>query len=167
MVSGGRYVVANLLVGADGSTTLGGRSVGLSSPADRKRFHQLRASADYIVIGGNTARTEPYLSTPVPLVVLTHGELPDEISTNPLARAVNAPLTDVLDALEGNILIEAGPSLLQQAMSSNLIDELNLTITDATPSENMIDISKLTSGYDEIDCQELNGEKFITFIPKR
>lgn len=167
MVSGGRYVVANLLVGADGSTTVRGRSVGLSSPVDRKRFHQLRSSADYIVIGGNTARTEPYASTPVPLVVLTHGELPDEISANPIARAVSAPLADVLDALEGNILIEAGPSLLALAMSSHLVDELHLTVTGAAPGENQIDIAALTLGYDEIDCEEIDGEKFLTFIPKR
>ena len=166
-VSVGRYVVANLLVGTDGSTTARGRSAGLSSPVDRKRFHQLRAMADYIVIGGNTARTEPYASTPVPLIVLTHGELPAEISANPLARAVSGPLAEVLDALAGNILIEAGPTLLELAMRSHLVDELHLTITGAAPGENQIDILALTNGYDEIDREEIAGEKFLTFIQKR
>jgi riboflavin biosynthesis pyrimidine reductase len=167
MVLAGRYVLANLLVGADGSTTVRGRSVGLSSPADRRRFHQLRAGTDYIVIGGNTARTEPYASTPVPLIVLTHGQLPDEISSNTLARAVNASLPEVLELLEGNILIEAGPSLLGIAMSSQLVDEFHLTITQAAPAENQIDISNLISGYEESECEEVDGEKFLIFNPKR
>jgi riboflavin biosynthesis pyrimidine reductase len=160
-------VIANLIVGADGSTTVRGRSVGLSSPADRKRFHQLRAGADYIVIGGNTARTEPYASTPVPLIVLTHGLLPDEISSNTLARSVSAPLPDVLNELEGNILIEAGPSLLGIAMSSRLVDEFHLTITQAAPAENQINISNLISGYEETNCEEVDGDKFLIFSPKR
>lgn len=163
----GRYVVANLLVGADGSTTVHGRSVGLSSPADRKRFHQLRATADYIVIGGNTARNEPYASTPVPLVVLTRGALPDEVSSNAMAHAVNSHLTDVLDALDGNILIEAGPALLSKAMSSKLVDELHLTITHAEPGENRVDIAKLLEGYKEQSSEEIDGERFLILIPKR
>lgn len=159
--------MANLLMAADGSTTVRGRSVGLSSPADRTRFHQLRATADYILIGGNTARNEPYASTPVPLVVLTRGNLPDEISSNPMARAVNADLPEVLDALEGNILIEAGPALLQDAMRSKLVDELHLTITPAQPHENQIELEDFIVGYAEESCEEVNGEKFFTFIPKR
>lgn len=167
MSSGGRYVLANLLMAADGSTTVRGRSVGLSSPADRARFHQLRATADYILIGGNTARSEPYAATPVPLVVLTRGNLPDEVSSNSMARAVKAGLPEVLDALEGNILIEAGPALLQEAMRLKLVDELHLTITTAEPHENQIALEDLIVGYQEESREEINGEKFLTFTPKR
>ena len=73
-------VLANLVLGSDGSTTLDGSSKALSSASDRKRFHELRTLASAILIGGNTARTEPYASTPVPLVVVTRsGEIPESV----------------------------------------------------------------------------------------
>jgi hypothetical protein len=72
-------VAANLVIGADGSTTRGGSSRGLSFEADRQRFHQLRGEFDVILVGGNTARSEPYSKTPIPLIVLTHGALPQRL----------------------------------------------------------------------------------------
>ncbi|NDI26033.1 MAG: pyrimidine reductase, partial [Actinobacteria bacterium] len=63
---------ANLIVGKDGSTTLAGSSIGLSTDEDRRRFHELRSKNDLILIGGNTARREPYKRTPIPLYILTH-----------------------------------------------------------------------------------------------
>jgi len=63
---------ANLIVGKDGSTTVAGSSTPLSTDEDRRRFHQLRTDADLILIGGNTARREPYKRTPIPLYILTH-----------------------------------------------------------------------------------------------
>ena len=68
-------VSANLIVGIDGSTTANGSSIGLSNDEDRRRFHQLREKSDLIVIGGNTARREPYKRTPVPLYILTHSKV--------------------------------------------------------------------------------------------
>ena len=80
-------VLANSVLGSDGSTTLDCSSKALSSASDRKRFHELRALASVILIGGNTARTEPYASTPVPLVVITRsGEIPESVRSNPKAR---------------------------------------------------------------------------------
>jgi riboflavin biosynthesis pyrimidine reductase len=162
---GGRFVLANLLIGRDGSTTLAGRSKGLSSPEDRRRFHELRKSADFILVGGNTARNEPYSVTPAPLIVITHGELPQELKSNPLARAVNAPLSEVLNALEGNIVIEAGPALLVAAIKDALVDELHLTITNLTPNENKISIEELTLGYEKISQEDVGEESFAIFIP--
>ena len=161
----GRFVMANLLVGADGSTTVHGRSVGLSSPADRKRFHQLRTGADLIIIGGNTARNEPYATTPIPLIVLTHGALPDEVNSNPDAHAVKADIQRALNELSGNILIEAGPAIIQEATKAQLIDELYITVTRATPSENQINFEELIIGYREDSREEIDGEIFLRFVP--
>ena len=64
-------VVATLVVGSDGSTSKESRSAGISSPEDRKAFLQRRREVDVIIVGGNTARHEPYNRTPVPLVVIS------------------------------------------------------------------------------------------------
>ena len=78
-------VIATLVVGADGSTTKGGTSQGVTSGADRAQFLEHRRLADCIFIGGNTARTEPYLRTPVPVVVISH-QLNNPLASNPLAH---------------------------------------------------------------------------------
>ena len=57
---------ANLIVGKSGATTLAGSSIPLSDDEDRRRFKQLREESDLIIIGGNTARREPYKRTPIP-----------------------------------------------------------------------------------------------------
>ena len=85
MSIGTNLVMANLVMGSDGSTTLEGSSKTLSSPQDRLRFHELRAQASAILIGGNTARNEPYATTPLPLVVISRtGNIPESVLANPL-----------------------------------------------------------------------------------
>lgn len=64
-------VVATLVVGSDGSTSKESRSAGISSPEDRQAFLKRRREVDVIIVGGNTARHEPYNRTPVPLVVIS------------------------------------------------------------------------------------------------
>lgn len=158
-------VIANMVVGADGCTTLNGSSAGLSSPEDRIRFHALRTSADYIVIGGNTARKEPYLKTPVPLIVLTRGELPQEVAPNPRASKFNGPIREVLATLRGVVLIEAGPAIVTHALNEKLIDELHVTLTKNTTGENCINLIEITDGYKEIFREVVGNEEFITFTP--
>ena len=53
-------VFASLVVGSDGSTTKGGNSRGITSGVDRTAFLSRRRSADFLLIGGETARAEPY-----------------------------------------------------------------------------------------------------------
>jgi riboflavin biosynthesis pyrimidine reductase len=63
-------VIATLVVGSDGSTAKDGSSRGVTSTLDRARFLERRRHVDAILIGGNTARCEPYRKTPVPVVVI-------------------------------------------------------------------------------------------------
>jgi riboflavin biosynthesis pyrimidine reductase len=51
---------ANMVTSADGAAWLDGASAGLSSAADRHVFALLRALADVVVVGANTARVERY-----------------------------------------------------------------------------------------------------------
>ena len=68
------------MVGRDGSTSKENSSNGVSSDADRKAFLARRRKVDCILIGGNTARHEPYKQSPVPLVILSRSTI------NPVAE---------------------------------------------------------------------------------
>jgi riboflavin biosynthesis pyrimidine reductase len=54
------WVRANMVTSADGAATIGGRSGGLSSGADRSVFALLRTLSDVILVGAGTARAERY-----------------------------------------------------------------------------------------------------------
>lgn len=54
------YVAVNMVSSLDGRAALDGQTRGLSSDADRRLFHLLRASADAILVGAGTAREERY-----------------------------------------------------------------------------------------------------------
>ena len=127
-------ILANLVVGIDGATTINGKSAPLSSGSDRSRFHAIRERADLIVIGGMTSRSEPYAKTPTPLVVITHSlDLPGSAADNPDAIASNSGIVETINNLRAiytTVLIEAGATLVHGALEVKLIDELYLTVTE-------------------------------------
>ena len=113
-------VVATLVVGSDGSTSKESRSAGVSSPEDRKAFLQRRREVDVIIVGGNTARHEPYNRTPVPLVVISRS-LVNPVQGNHLALFWNcspAMAVDKARSLFGErILIEGGVSMINELLA--------------------------------------------------
>ena len=164
------FVIANLIVGADGSTTKAGSSIGLSTPADRKLFHELRAQSAAIIIGGNTARREPYKKTPVPLYIITHSNLRLQ-PKNQLAKQINLPpnsamesiFSDFKDQANSQLLVEAGPKLLQELIELNLIQRLYLTVNLKQSGENKIDLNLLLSKFELIENEEVDGCEFKVF----
>ena len=100
---------ANLIVGKDGSTTANNSSIGLSTDEDRARFKQLRSKADLILIGGNTARREPYKKTPVPLFILTHAKVRLQ-PKNQLAKQFSMSITELLSEISNNFAPTESPS---------------------------------------------------------
>ena len=164
---------ANLIVGSDGSTTSNNSSIGLSTDEDRLRFQQLRSRSDLILIGGNTARREPYKRTPVPLYILTHakirlqpknqlakqfslgiGELFSEISNN-------FPPTDSTSPI--NLLVEAGPILLKQMIELSLIDHLYLTKNLEKNGENKISIEELSRPFKLVTSERVGSCDFMHY----
>jgi riboflavin biosynthesis pyrimidine reductase len=141
---------ANLIVGSDGSTTANNSSIGLSTDEDRLRFKQLRSKSDLILIGGNTARREPYKRTPVPLYILTHAKVRLQ-PKNQLAKQFSMGITDLFSEISNNflpteitspinLLVEAGPTLLQEMIELSLINHLYLTKNLEKIGENNISI---------------------------
>jgi riboflavin biosynthesis pyrimidine reductase len=155
---------ANLIVGADGSTTLNGSSIGLSTDEDRKRFHELRSKNELILIGGNTARREPYKRTPIPLYILTHTKVRLQ-PKNHLAKQYALSPAHMIDELKQsfnpdqsapiNLLVEAGPALLKQMINEALIDNLYLTINLEKSGENQIALTELTKGFQLIKDESI------------
>ena len=161
---------ANLIVGKSGATTLAGSSIGLSTDEDRRRFKLLREESDLTIIGGNTARREPYKRTPVPLYILTHSKVRLQ-PKNQLAKQFlmppeqlfkeigeNFPPTDDTSAIK--VLVEAGPVLLQSLIDQGLIDHLHLTTNLVKDGENRISVEELISSFKLTSQQIIEEAKF-------
>jgi len=158
-------VVATLVVGSDGSTSKESRSAGISSPEDRKAFLQRRREVDVIIVGGNTARHEPYNRTPVPLVVISRS-LVNPVQGNHLALFWNcSPVMAVEKArsLFGEkILIEGGVSMINELIEHKKIDQLELSVTTATGGEHIIDIDQLLANFSQVESREESGTIFYS-----
>ena len=163
---------ANLIVGADGSTTLAGSSIGLSTEEDRKRFHDLRSKNDLILIGGNTARREPYKRTPIPLYILTHTKVrlqPKNQLVKQFALTPAAMIEEIKNSFNPdqsapiNLLVEAGPALLKQMIEAGLIDNLYLTVNLEKTGENLISITDLTNGFKLISRENITPCDFLYY----
>ena len=163
---------ANLIVGADGSTTLAGSSIGLSTEEDRRRFHELRSKNDLILIGGNTARREPYKRTPIPLYILTHTKVrlqPKNQLVKQFALTPAAMIEEIKSSFNPdqsapiNLLVEAGPALLIRMVEAGLIDNLYLTINLEKTGENLISITDLTNGFELISRENITPCDFLYY----
>ena len=169
-MSGKLMVVANLVIGSDGSTSKNGSSIGLSSQADRARFHEIRSKSNAILIGGETARREPYKKTPVPLFIVTHSHVRLQ-PKNQLAKQLNmdpiAAISEIEKFFEGTtdvqLLVESGPKLLQLLIDNKKIDKLYLTINYAMTGENKIDLENLLKNFNLISREKIDSDEFCLY----
>jgi len=158
-------VIASLVVGSDGSTSKDGRSAGVSSAADRRAFLARRRSADALLIGGNTARNEPYQKTPVPVVIVSKSML-NPLSNNRLAHWWNC---DPIEALEraqrlfGNtVVIESGISIIEELIAAKKVDQLELSVTGVTGGEDKVDFKKLLAKFAKVTERKEEDTIFYT-----
>lgn len=158
-------VIASLVVGSDGSSSKDGRSAGVSSAADRRAFLARRRTADALLIGGNTARNEPYQKTPVPVVIVSKSML-NPLSNNRLAHWWNC---DPIEALEraqrlfgATIIIESGISIIEDLVSARKIDSLELSVTSVSGGEDRIDFQKLLSKFANVTQRIEDDTTFYT-----
>lgn len=162
-------VRASFIIGIDGSSTISASSIGLSTAVDRERFRQLRSECDVVLIGGNTARSEPYASLKKPLVVLTH-ENQKLIKEKSDCYQFNLSIAEVLPILQtkfgSHILIEAGWRLLKEAIELKLIDELYLTINHTKKGENLIDLNLIERFLIKTDSKIIDGTELTKYIKR-
>ena len=158
-------IVATLVVGSDGSTSKESRSAGVSSSADRQVFLQRRREVDCIIIGGNTARHEPYNRTPVPLVVISRS-LVNPVQGNHLALLWNcSPVQAVEKARRqfgDKILIEGGITMINELIEQGVIDQLELSVTPASGGDERIDWKDLLAKFSHFTSREVEGTTFYS-----
>jgi riboflavin biosynthesis pyrimidine reductase len=148
-------VVASLVVDPAGRVRDGVDSRPLSSPEDRTRFLSLRQHARCIIIGSKTWAAESYQKTKVPLLVYSKGDReivdwPEEIAQ--LSAKYGSP-----------ILVEAGPTLLEEMMRAGVIDLLHLTRTTRVsedPTSPVFDFQTLDGFMELIETIEGHEDRF-------
>ena len=159
-------VIASLVLGRDGSSTLEGSSQALSSLADRERFLAHRRRSDVILIGGNTARTERYTKTPVPLVILSRDEPASLLEQNSLAHWwALSPVEAVARArweFGSNIFIEGGIAFLYELLQTRLINQFELSITPVEGGENRINHLDLLAHFEKVEIEQVSETIFYT-----
>jgi len=155
-------IIATIVVGADGSSTIGGSSTEVTSAADRATFLERRRLVDCIIIGGNTARNEPYSKTPVPLVIVSRQAHPNL----PAAHVWNLDPKDAL-AKAGRefgekILIEGGAAFISYLLEHNLVDVLELSVTTAIGGADIFDYKKFLSLAQSVTQSVVSDTTFYT-----
>ena len=157
-------IAASLVVGVDGSTTKFGSSRGVSSNADRTVFLNRRRGYDAILIGGHTARTEPYSFSPVPLIVISRSTV-NPLPENPNVHLWNTtPAQAISRARKGfgeRILIEAGVGMVKELLDEKLIDEFFLTVTPEVDGENTIVWKEILNKFTHSEKSEIDATLFF------
>ena len=67
----------------------------------------------------------------------------------------------------GNVLVESGPSIIDELLLSKALDGIYLSITSISGGENPIDISSLLAKFVEVNRQEIEGTLFIEAKTRR
>ena len=155
-------IVATIVVGADGSSTINGSSSEVTSAADRATFLQRRRLVDCIIIGGNTARNEPYSKTPAPLVVVSKQEHPQLPSAHVWDLDPKDALTRARQEFGDNILIEGGAFFISYLLEQNLVDVLELSVTNSTGGADIFDYKKFLSLAHRVTEKVLSDTTFYT-----
>jgi len=157
-------VFASLVVGSDGSTSKGGNSRGIASGVDRTAFLARRRSADFLLIGGQTARTEPYHRTPVPVVIASRSMI-SALADNRLAHWWNlsptAALVKGIKQFGPSVLVESGPAIINELIENKALDGIYLSVTSVAGGEYPIDIEKLLANFQEVNSEVIDGTTFI------
>lgn len=157
-------VYASLVLGADGSSSKSGSSRLLSSGADRTAFLERRRQVDFILIGGRTARSEPYLRTPVPVVVASHSMV-NSLASNRLAHWWNTSPAIALERgiarFGENVLVEAGALFINQLINDELLDGIYLSITKVSDGEDKVNYEELIANFASVKKTTLDGDTFI------
>ena len=145
-------VIASLVLGSNGAASLHGSSRGLSTPADRQRFLERHRSAAAFIIGKKSAVIESYAKSSVPIFVYTRKleklDLPHPLMQQITVDRNLGELTQIIDhRIAGDIVVEAGASLLLALIAERVIDILELSISPIAGDGDFISIEELLATF--------------------
>ena len=167
-------VIANMVIGSNGATSLDQDSAPLSPPADRERFHAIRGLASSLVVGGNTYRCEHYAKAPLPVFVGTrnpellsspHSAIEGEsffINANP-----NVVLHQALERKGAVALVEGGISFIKPLLAEQMIDRLFLTRSPLAGDSDFFDFELLERHYQLEKSEQVEDVTFEEWVPIR
>ena len=150
-------LIASLVVGSNGATSLNGKSSPLSTPSDRARFIERHRGAAAFIIGKQSALIESYASTQVPIFVYSRNSnvltfphpLMEQVTVN---RGDLGEITRKIDQrIEGDVVIEAGASLLTALIQEGVVDFLEISISPIEGDGNFIEIDDILKNF---ECSE-------------
>jgi riboflavin biosynthesis pyrimidine reductase len=120
-----RWLRSNMVMSADGSASVAGKSGGLSSPGDMRVFGILRVLADVVLAGAGTVRTEEYKpARPRPALSALRKGRPATATIAVISGSLDLSLTTPLftdappDARTIVITSEAAPADLRAAAAT-------------------------------------------------
>jgi riboflavin biosynthesis pyrimidine reductase len=120
-------VLANMVIGTNGATSLGQDSAPLSPSADRKRFHEIRKMSKALVVGGNTFRREHYSKAAIPVYVATRTPAQSTLGNFFILAAPEEVVKQALDECNGPVLVEGGIRFLAPLLEKSIIDRFFIT----------------------------------------
>lgn len=159
-------MLANMVVGANGATSLHRDSAPLSPPADRKRFHEIRAMSKALVVGGNTYRQEHYARAPLPVYVATRRPGPNSGNTTFMNATPSQVVARALAEIGSVILVEGGISFLKPLLENCEIDRLFLTRSPINGDNDFFDFELLRKNYEIAVSKKIDDITFEEWILK-
>lgn len=159
-------VIASLVVGSNGATSLNGRSSGLSTAPDRARFLERHRSAAAFIIGKRSAAIESYAASQVPIFIFTRSTQ-QLILAHPLMQQVTvdrnlAEITQLIDLrITGEIVVEAGISLLRALIDVGAVDILELSISPIEGDGDFINVEELLSHFVVASDYDVDGTRLL------
>ena len=166
-------VMANMVVGSNGATSLHQDSAPLSPPADRERFHAIRGLASSLVVGGNTYRCEHYSKAPLPVFVSTQDpQLLSQNSTPPgqslfISAEPRKVVAQALESMGAIVLVEGGITFIKPLLTESIIDRLFLTRSPIAGDGDFFDFQLLNQNYDLDRNEQVGDVTFEEWIPKK
>jgi riboflavin biosynthesis pyrimidine reductase len=159
-------VIASFLVGRNNASTLSGQSIGLSTPEDRVRFLARHRSAAAFIIGKESARRESYSASNVPIFVFSRDVAKLDFP-HPMMQQVNVDrrlleITRLIDQrIEGDIVVEAGASLLTALIDVGAIDWLELTQSPIEGDGHFVDVAALLKNFKVEENEVVGGTRLL------
>ena len=160
-------VIASLVVGANHATSKDGSSRALSTPADRERFLRRHRAASAFIIGKKSAVIENYQGASVPIFVYSRSSETLHFD-HPLMQQITVDrnlrdITQLIDLrIEGDIVVEAGPTLLMALVEEGVVDILELSISPIEGDGDIIDVEKLLQNFAIEGDEVVDGTRLLS-----
>jgi riboflavin biosynthesis pyrimidine reductase len=159
-------VIASLVVGSNHATSKNGLSSPLSTPADRERFLERHRGAAAFIIGKKSAAIESYRSSKVPIFIFSRNTTPLDFE-HPLMQQVTVDrnlyeITRIIDyRIDGDIVVEAGHSLLMALVKVGAVDLMELSLSPIAGDGDFIDLDELLDSFEIVSDKNVDGTRLL------